>query len=181
MKITNGQLQTCLPYSTESNRQKYLPFINIGIDKYIPSDLNVIAMFIAQIGYESGSLKYNTEIASGSAYEGRKDLGNIFAGDGVRYKGRGLIQITGRINYQKLSDNFGVNFIDNPYLVASPEWAVFASMWWWENAGLNATARFSTEVQFKAVTRKINGGLNGYNDRYSLWMNCLKTFNIKLS
>src|SRR5450631_4424983 len=73
--------------------------------------------FPAQVGHESGSLFFTEELASGQAYEGRKDLGNIQPGDGVKFKGRGLIQITGRNNYKAVSDALRTDFIINPTLL----------------------------------------------------------------
>ena len=75
------------------------------------------AAFIAQLAHESGSFFYTEELASGAAYEGRKNLGNTVKGDGVTYKGRGFIQITGRANYTSLSKEFGVDFVKNPKLL----------------------------------------------------------------
>jgi len=82
-------------------------------------------------------LNYNKEIASGAAYEYRKDLGNIYPGDGVKFKGRGLIQITGRSNYTAAAKALGIDCINHPELLEQPEWAVKSACWWWENKGLN--------------------------------------------
>lgn len=106
----------------------WLPYFNQYFPKYGLTTSERIASFLSQVGHESGALLYTEEIASGSAYEGRKDLGNTVAGDGVRFKGRGLIQTTGRKNYQDFKDKFGIDVINNPSLlgaknalVATPE------------------------------------------------------------
>lgn len=137
MKITNDFLKQVMPQSTEANRQKYIEWLNYFMPKYgIDSDKEVAA-FIAQIGHESGYLRYSEEIASGKAYEGRRDLGNIYAGDGIKYKGRGLIQITGRYNYAQLSKDLGEDFIKNPELLSTPKYAVQSACWFWNKNKLN--------------------------------------------
>jgi putative chitinase len=130
--MTDEQLKAIMPQSTEENRQKYLPFLNKYMPEYGITD-DRQAAFIAQIGHESAQLKYVEEIASGAAYEGRKDLGNTQPGDGKRFKGRGLIQITGRKNYQQISDAWGVDFVTKPELLATPEYAVKSACWWYKN------------------------------------------------
>ncbi len=120
------------------------------------------AHFIAQVGHESGSFKYMQEIASGAAYEGRRDLGNILAGDGQRYKGRGPIQLTGRANYRIYGQALGIDFEHNPEIVAMPSIGMLVACKYWADRGLNALADSNDA---NAVTRRINGGLNGYNDR----------------
>ena len=137
MKITNDLLKKLLPQSTEGNRQKYLPYLNKYMQEYEINTPERITAFIAQIGHESAQLRYSEEIASGKAYEGRKDLGNIQPGDGVKYKGRGLIQITGRYNYEKASKALGVDFIKEPELLEQPEWAVKSACWWYQQNVLN--------------------------------------------
>jgi putative chitinase len=134
--MTNEQLKAIMPQSTEANRKKYLPFLNKYMLEYgITPERE--AAFLAQIGHESGQLRYVEELASGAAYEWRKDLGNTQPGDGKRFKGRGLIQITGRKNYQQISDAWGVDFIANPALLATPEYAVKSACWWYKNNVLN--------------------------------------------
>ncbi len=123
------------------------------------------AYFLAQVGHESGELRYTEEIASGDAYEGRRDLGNTEAGDGRRFKGRGLIQLTGRANYRGFGEAIGVDLLsnDNAQRVATdPGLAVEVACWFWQARGLNALA---DEDDAHAVTRRINGGLNGLADR----------------
>lgn len=100
-----------------SSGTKLLSFITDACDKY---DINTPVRqlcFLSQIGHESMGLFFTEELASGSSYEGRKDLGNNQSGDGKRFKGRGLIQITGRENYKKLSKELGVDLEKNPELL----------------------------------------------------------------
>ncbi len=137
MKITNEFLKEVMPQSTEANRQKYLEWLNYFMPIYKIDSDKEIAAFVAQIGHESGQLKYSEEIASGKAYEGRRDLGNTQQGDGVKFKGRGLIQITGRFNYTQLSKDLGEDFIKNPELLSTPKYAVQSACWFWNKNKLN--------------------------------------------
>lgn len=124
-----------------------------------------MAHFLAQIAHESGELRYSEEIASGEAYEGRADLGNTQLGDGKRFKGRGLIQLTGRSNYQKYSKARGRDYTtdDTAKLLATdPNIAVDVSCWFWMEHDLNIPADAD---DVRAVTRAINGGYNGLEDR----------------
>lgn len=121
------------------------------------------AHFIAQLAHESGAFRYDEELADGSAYEGRADLGNTQPGDGRRFKGRGLIQLTGRANYAAYGRAIGRDLLADPTPVASdPALAVDVACWFWETRGLNALAD-ADDVE--RVTRRINGGLNGLADR----------------
>lgn len=120
------------------------------------------AHFIAQLAHESGNFRYMEEIASGAAYEGRKDLGNIMAGDGVRFKGRGPIQLTGRTNYQKYGRALGIDFEAHPDLVSIPSIGLLVACKFWANNGLN---ELSDRDDVLTITRRINGGTNGLDDR----------------
>lgn len=127
-------------------------------------------MFLAQIGHESGQLRYVEELASGRAYEGREDLGNVVSGDGVRYKGRGLIQITGRHNYAACGAGLSLPLLEKPELLLEPENACRSAGWYWNSRNLNSLADMGF---FKTITRRINGGLNGYADRLKLYQRAL--------
>ena len=171
--ITNDDLKKIYPNSTESNRLKYLPYLNNFFIYYEVNTFERICAFLAQIGHESGQLEHSEEIANGSAYEGRKDLGNTEKGDGKRYKGRGLIQITGRANYQKLTNEMrglpmGVDFVEQPELLKEPQYAVQSAFWFWNDRKLNKYADLK-EDNFRRITKIINGGYNGYDDRYKIW------------
>jgi putative chitinase len=123
------------------------------------------AHFLAQVGHESGELRYTEEIASGDAYEGRRDLGNTQPGDGRKFKGRGLIQLTGRANYMAYGDAIGINLVDGDnckQVATDPGLAVDVACWFWQTHGLNALA---DQDDVQAITRRINGGLNGLEDR----------------
>ena len=147
--LTDENLRVIYDYSTKPNRDKYLPFLNKYWDVFKVNTPDRQAAFLAQVGHESGQLRYSEEIASGKAYEGRKDLGNTNPGDGVKYKGRGLIQVTGRANYGLFNDwlhknNFltiNQSIIDNPEIVSlNPEIAVLSAFWYWELNKLNQLA-----------------------------------------
>ena len=118
--------------------------------------------FLAQLAHESGNFKYMEEIASGAAYEGRKDLGNTQAGDGKRFKGRGPIQLTGRANYRRYGQQLGIDFENNPEIVAIPSVGLLVACKFWSENGLNALA---DQDDVTMITRRINGGLNGFEDR----------------
>jgi putative chitinase len=121
--------------------------------------------FLAQLAHESGEFRYTEELASGQRYEGRKDLGNTQPGDGVRFKGRGLIQITGRANYTAFGQSIGQNFtVGNAMqrLATDVTLAVQVAVWFWDKHGLNLLADTDDVV---TITKRINGGLNGIDDR----------------
>jgi putative chitinase len=141
--------------------------------------VNRAAMFLAQIGHESGSLRYATELASGQAYNGRKDLGNTYPGDGPRYKGRSYLQLTGRHNYGLfgqwakarglVSDqNY---FVNNPDQVAQLPWVWLGPVWYWVVARPTLNAVSDAGDTTKA-TRLVNGGTNGLADRVARWNRC---------
>ncbi|MFC4604138.1 glycoside hydrolase family 19 protein [Rhodococcus kronopolitis] len=113
------------------------------------------AAFIAQLAVESDGFRTFEEYASGRAYEGRADLGNIQAGDGERYKGRGAIQITGRHNYEQVSQYTGVDFVAQPELLQAPENAFTTAAWYWTSRNLNQVADTAGIVR---VSELVNGG-----------------------
>lgn len=121
-----------------------------------------LAHFMAQLIHESGSFKYMEEIASGAAYEGRTDLGNTQPGDGVRYKGRGPIQITGRSNYRDFGRKIGIDIESNPTIAAVPSIGLHLALEYWKDRNLNARADADDVV---GITKRINGGTNGLEDR----------------
>lgn len=145
---------------------RFLDPINKTLEEFEINTPQRIRMFLAQIGHESGQLRYRRELASGEAYEGRKDLGNTKPGDGVRYKGRGLIQITGRNNYGLVSLALGLPLLEKPELLEEDLNACRSAGWFWYKSNLNALADMG---KFETITRRINGGLNGYSDRYKLY------------
>jgi putative chitinase len=137
-----------------------------------------IAAFLAQVGHESGRLRYVQEIYGPTPaqrrYEGRKDLGNIYKGDGKRFIGHGLIQVTGRHNHRlatkRLRAKFPTlnipDFEAEPTKLALPRWAALSAADFWDGIGGNALADAG---QFKTLTKRINGGYNGLADRLKLW------------
>lgn len=133
-------------------------------DKYEIVTAKRIAAFIAQCAHESNQFRTTREYASGSAYEGRKDLGNIFKGDGKKFKGRGYIQLTGRTNYNAMSKElFGDNrLVLNPEILSAPEYAMESAMVYWKWRNLN---KYSDIQYYETITRRINGGLNGFRER----------------
>lgn len=134
------------------------------------------AAFLAQVAHESGRFIYTEEIASGKAYEGRADLGNTRPGDGVRFKGRGLIQLTGRANYAEFSAHCGIDFIENPALLSTPQYAVHSACWFWSERGLNALADVG---EFKKITKIINGGYNGLEQRTAFYMDLCEAYGLE--
>jgi putative chitinase len=162
--VTLEQLAYIMKTAKKSTLELHLPFINDCMKMY---DINTPLRkqhYLAQIGHESASLKYMHEIASGSAYEGRYDLGNIYPGDGRKFRGHGPIQITGRANHEAFFD-----FIGRPELINTPEvletdlgLAWKAAGWFWMSRKLN---KFADNDDVRGITLRINGGYNGLADR----------------
>lgn len=157
MEITREQILRVMP-SANSRVDKYLVFINRYASEFGITTALRMAHYLAQIAHESGELRYTKELASGAEYEGRKDLGNTKKGDGVRYKGRGLIQLTGKANYKAYKEYCGFDVVAKPELLEQPLGAVRSSMWYWKTHDMNALA---DKDDVKAVTKRINGGYNG--------------------
>ena len=145
---------------------EFLPHIDAAMAEFGIDTPARAAMFLAQIGHESGGLRWLTEIwgptEAQRRYEGRIDLGNTEPGDGFRFRGRGLIQITGRANYRAAGEALGANFIGWPERLAMAPDATRSAAWFWRARGLNELADAGN---FERITRRINGGLNGYADR----------------
>ena len=151
--------------SSESLIEKYCSALSKKMRAY---DINTplrLSHFLAQVGHESGELRYCEELASGAAYEGRRDLGNTQPGDGSRFKGRGLIQLTGRTNYASYSKARGIDYTtDEGARLPStdPDTAVDVACWFWSTHNLNELA---DNDDLQTITKRINGGLNGIEDR----------------
>lgn len=131
-------------------------------EKFDITTKNRQAHFIAQCAHECDHFKTTQEYASGAAYNGRKDLGNTQPGDGPRFKGRGLIQLTGRFNYTAAAQALGQPFVDQPELVERFPAAADVSAWFWHTHKLN---RHADNDDVRAVTKIINGGYNGLDSR----------------
>jgi len=169
MPITAQQLLQILP-NAGKRAGVFAPVLNTAMQRYQIVGGKRVAAFIAQIGHESGQLVYVREIwgptPAQAKYEGRADLGNTVPGDGFKYRGRGLIQITGRANYAACGEALGLDLINHPELLEQPQYACLSAAWFWATKGLNTLADAD---KFETITRRINGGLNGQTDRLKLW------------
>ena len=161
------------------------------------------ACFLGQVMHESGSFKFTKENLNYSAkalmatwpsrfpnletatqferqpekiankvYSGR--MGNTEDGDGAKYIGRGLIQCTGKENYTHCGEALGIDLVANPQLLEEPRYAALSAGWFWNKKGLNALADEGTSNSFEIMTKRINGGLLGLDDRKSKMIEVLK-------
>ncbi|WP_248806040.1 glycoside hydrolase family 19 protein [Pseudomonas sp. MWU13-2100] len=197
MPITQQQLLQILPNAGDQ-AGVFVPVLNTAMNAYQIVTTQRVAAFLAQAGHESGQLRSVVENLNYDAqalvatwpnrftpalaaqvarqpeqianiiYASRMDNGDASSGDGWNYRGRGLIQITGRSNYRQCSLGlFGdERLLLQPELLEQPQWAAESAAWFWEQQGLNALADAD---QFNSITRKINGGLNGLEDRLQIW------------
>ena len=174
MPITSQQLLQILPNAGQV-AGVFVPVLNTAMSRYQIVGTKRIAAFLAQIGHESGQLKYVKEIwgptKAQAKYEGRADLGNTVKGDGSKYRGRGLIQITGRANYKACGEALGLDLINHPELLEKPQHACMSAAWFWASRGLSTLADAG---KFDAITQRINGGQNGAADRQELYARALK-------
>ncbi|MPS27553.1 MAG: glycoside hydrolase family 19 protein [Alcaligenaceae bacterium] len=177
MSLTVQQIARCTG-ATLIRAAAWLPHLRVAMALCDVSTPARQAAFLAQIGHESGGLVYTTEIwgptAAQRRYEGRRDLGNVQPGDGSRFRGHGLIQVTGRANHAAARDRLRVRLVDvavpdfeaQPELLAQPRWAALSAADFWASRDLNELADAGN---FADITRRINGGLNGYGDRLAKW------------
>lgn len=161
--ITAAQLRRIAP-EAPTDVDKFIGPINTAIAEFNISTPLRQAHFLAQIAHESGGFRFVEELASGDQYEGRLDLGNTQPGDGRRFKGRGLIQITGRSNYTACSLGLGLGnaLINQPDLLERSDLAARSAGWFWNSRNIN---RLADRDDLNAVTRAINGGLTNIDDR----------------
>lgn len=174
--MTPKQLQAAV-LCTPDRAELFAPFIAEAFVAYGINTAARQAAFLAQIGHESGSFRYTREIwgptPAQARYEGRQDLGNLIEGDGRRFCGHGLIQVTGRFNHRAAMINlrrvFGPTVPDfelDPEQLAQPRWAALSAGDYWNRHKCDALADAGN---FEGLTRAINGGLNGLADRITRW------------
>ncbi|MCV4291004.1 glycoside hydrolase family 19 protein [Pseudomonas capsici] len=178
MPITQEQLLKILP-NAGRNAGVFVPALNAAMGRYQIITPPRIAAFIAQIGHESGQLRYVRELGN-DAYLSKYDTGRLAAnlgntpeadGDGQRYRGRGLIQVTGRANYVACGEALGLDLLNHPELLEQPEHAAMSAGWFWDRARLNALA---DQGNFLLITKRINGGTNGLAEREAFYQCALK-------
>ncbi|GKQ44362.1 glycoside hydrolase family 19 protein [Pseudomonas syringae] len=178
MPITTQQLLQILP-SAGQKAGVFAPVLNTAMSKYQIVTMPRIAAFIAQVGHESGQLRYVRELG-GSAYLSKYDTGKLAErlgntpeadGDGQLYRGRGLIQVTGRANYEECGEALGLDLINHPELLELPQHAAMSAAWFWHRAALNTLA---DKGDFLTITKRINGGTNGLADRQALYARALE-------
>jgi putative chitinase len=135
----------------------------------INSNTNRLSNFLGQVAYETNEFQVLAEAGSerelSEAYANRLGNGSVESGDGYRYRGRGFFQITGKENYQKVSQLTGIDLVKDPSVAENSNAALLVAAAWWTNAGLNELADAN---QTEAITKKINGGLNGLNNRVAV-------------
>lgn len=170
MTLQDNDLARIMPNLGAAKRASYLPFLQRAMDEFEINTPLRAAAFLAQIAHESGEFRWMEEIWGPTAAQRRyepvtsksRDLGNTEVGDGKRFKGRGPIQLTGRANYKRYGDILGLNLTADPMSAATPEVGFRTAGLYWKRNGLNELA---DRQLFQTITRRINGGLNGLEDR----------------
>lgn len=198
MEVTKEQLKQIYPLAKDANIEVFLPFLNKYFAEYEVDTYERICAFLAQVGHECSQLKtirenlnypvsgllktfgkyftsataseyaHNPPKIANRVYANRLGNGSEASGDGWKYRGRGLIQCTGKNNYTAFGKFTGLDCVKSPDLLLEPKYAVLSAFWYWHTNNLNKYATSNT-ADFKMLTRRINGGLNGYADRYNIW------------
>lgn len=150
--------------------ETFLPYIESAMEEFEINTPERQAAFLAQVGHESGGLKFLVELwgptEAQRRYEMRVDLGNTEPGDGYLYRGRGLLQTTGRANYEATGKALDEPLEEHPELLGMAELASRSAAWFWKKHGLNELADAG---EYLLITRRINGGTNGYTKRLALY------------
>jgi putative chitinase len=175
--LTAEQLQSIMPAVPATRRDALLPFLHAAMTEFAIEAPARIAAFLAQLAHESGQFRFMEEIWGPTPAQRRYEpvstlatnLGNSEVGDGKRFKGRGPIQITGRANYRRFGDILGTDLVADPARAALPELAFRIAGLFWSKKGLNELADRATPDAFREITRRINGGFNGLEDRQKFY------------
>lgn len=170
VSLTESQLDAIMPYCAKDKLTSYTRYLNVAMFEAKITSVTRAAAFLGQLAHESGELRFMEEMADGSYYEGRKDLGNTHPGDGRRYKGRGPIQLTGRANYRAAGAALGIDLEEHPEKAAQPEVGFRVAGWYWAKMGCNA---FADALDHQALRRAVNGGTDGFD-------NCLRYYRLAL-
>lgn len=203
--LTSAKLAAIYQIS-QANADKWFPHIDAALDKFSINSRLRISAFLAQIGHESAKLTAVSENLNYSAsgltatfgkyfdaatateyarqperianrvYANRLGNGNEASGDGWKYRGRGLVQVTGKENYGSCSKGIGKNVVESPDLLTEPADAALSAGWFWNSKGLN---NYADRSDFDTITRRVNGGLNGKADRDMLYQRALKILDDK--
>lgn len=152
--VTTEQIYNICNSVDKKTIEVNLPGLNAALATFKINTPIRIAHFLAQVLHECGEFQYLEELASGEDYEGRTDLGNSFSGDGKRFKGRGLMQVTGRSNYGELSRDTGIDFVSNPELLSTVKYAALGAGWFWHSRNLNELADQGNHAE---ISRRVNG------------------------
>lgn len=180
MPITEQQLLRILPKAARQ-ASVFASALNVAMERYQINTKLRMAAFIAQVGHESGQFRYVRELG-GDQYLSKYDTGTLAKrlgntpeadGDGQKYRGRGLIQVTGRDNYLACSKAlFGDDrLLRTPELLEQAEWAAKSAAWFWNSRDLN---KLADSGAFEIITRRINGGENGLAERVAFYNAALK-------
>jgi len=175
--LTAEQLKKIMPGLTEKKSSELLPFLQAAMTEFAIEAPARAAAFLAQLAHESGQFRFMEELWGPTAAQQRYEpqsslattLGNTDPGDGRRFKGRGPIQITGRANYRRFGDLLGIQLIADPPRAALPELAFRIAALFWSKKGLNELADLATDDAFREITRRINGGFNGLEQRRTFY------------
>lgn len=175
--VSAEQLQSIMPALPAKRREAFAPFLQAAMTEFAIESPSRAAAFLAQLAHESGQFRFMEEIWGPTPAQRRYEpvstlaanLGNTDSGDGKRFKGRGPIQITGRANYRRFGDLLGTDLVADPARAALPELAFRIAGLFWSKKGLNELADRGTPEAFREITRRINGGFNGLEDRQKFY------------
>ena len=168
--LTSEQLTKMFSKITGETAVKYAKYLNSAFRLASVNTKRRMAHFLGQVGHESGGLTTFTEWYNGKnaeayfnkKYGKRKDLGNTVITDGYKYRGRGPIQVTGKANYQLCGKALGLDLVNNPDLLTDPKHGFDAAAWFWAKRKINT---YADADNITMVTKRINGGTNGFSDR----------------
>lgn len=186
ISLTDSQLERIMPRTSLGTRSSHLPYLNLAMPEFEINTVARVSMFLAHLAHESGELRWMQEIASGSAYDNRSDLGNTKP-EAIRiakahntttgrfFKGHGPIQVTGYDNHVEMARELGIDCVNDPLLLTRPQYGFRAAGVFWSRRGLNEIA---DRGEFRRGTKKVNGGVNGLDERVEYWFRALRVLGV---